>query len=239
MITDLKKLWKQAFGDTDAFIDTFFSVAYAPDRCAILTRDDRLAAMLYWFDCDFDGKKVAYLYAVATDKAYQGQGYCRRLMEMTHEQLKAQGYSGAVLVPAKGLFGLYEKLGYRTCSSVTTRTCEAGSPIPLCPVNAEEYAALRRQCLPEKGVVQEGAALALLTETAAFYAGDRFVLAATVEDGTAYVHELLGAADPAGITAALGAKTGHIRTPGEDTPFAMYLSFDGGPAPGYFGLALD
>lgn len=239
MITKLKKLWKQAFGDTDAFIDTFFSVAYCPDRCGYLTEDGQLVAMLYWFDCDYQGNKIAYLYAVATDETHRGKGFCRRLMEKTHKQLQSQGYSGAILVPAEGLFCMYEKLGYRTCSYVTESTCVAGVSVPLRPITAEEYATFRRQYLPENGVIQEGAALDLLAETAYFYAGDGFVLTASVEDGTAYVPELLGHADPTGITAALGAETGKFRTPGKSIPFAMYLSFDGSPAPGYFGLALD
>lgn len=240
MITDLKKLWKQAFGDADSFIDTFFSVAYSPDRSAHLTENGHLAAMLYWFDCDFQGRKIAYLYAVATDKAYQNRGLCRRLMETTHARLKAQGYAGAILVPgSKALFRLYEKLGYRTCGYVTNITCSAGTPIPLRPITAEEYAVLRRQYLPSGGVIQEDAALALLTATAKLYAGEGFVLAATSEDSTSHVHELLGKADPAGITAALGAADGIFRTPGTDTPFAMYCGFTADPAPGYFGLALD
>lgn len=240
MITDLKKLWKQAFGDPDSFIDTFFSVAYAPERCRHLTVDGRLAAMLYWFDCSCNGEKLAYLYAVATDQAFQNQGLCRKLMTQTHAHLQSQGYAGAILVPgSKALFRLYEKMGYRTCCYVTNTTCTAGTPIPLRPITAEEYAVLRRALLPAGGVIQEDAALALLAATAKLYAGDGFVLAATLEDSTCHIHELLGKADPAGITAALGAAEGIFRTPGADVPFAMYCGFTAAPAPGYFGLALD
>ena len=130
MITKLKKLWKQAFGDSDAFIDTFFELAYSPDRCQYLTETGQLVSMLYWFDCTFKGKKIAYIYAVATHEAYRGKGLCRRLMETTHQRLKTQGYAGAILVPAnEALFRLYEKLGYRTCCYVNQTTCTAGAPV--------------------------------------------------------------------------------------------------------------
>ena len=76
----LRRLWKQAFGDSDAFLDSFFSVGYSCDRCRQLSLDSQLAAALYWFDCSFSGKPVAYVYAVATDAAFQGQGLCRALM---------------------------------------------------------------------------------------------------------------------------------------------------------------
>ena len=37
-IPQLRQLWKEAFGDTDDFLDVFFSVAFAPERsrCVIL-----------------------------------------------------------------------------------------------------------------------------------------------------------------------------------------------------------
>lgn len=240
MITDLKKLWKQAFGDSDAFLDSFFRVAYAPDRCRYLLEGSRLAAALYWFDCALDGRKLAYIYAVATDEAFQNRGLCRRLMTETHDHLRAQGYAGAILVPgSRELFALYEKLGYRTCSHVDQITCAAGTPVPLRPIGTEEYAAARRALLPDGGVVQEGTTLDFLACFAHFYAGDGFVLAATAEAGKAHIHELLGKVDAAGVVAALSAREGCVRTPGTTVPFAMYHSLDGGPAPSYFGLALD
>lgn len=240
MITKLRSLWKQAFGDSDDFLDAFFSTGYSPDRCRYLMADGQLAAALYWFDCSCSDQKMAYLYAVATDKAFQNQGLCRRLMTETHAHLRSQGYAGAILVPgSKELFCLYEKLGYRTCSHVTEFTCTAGTPVPLHPISTEEYAKLRQEFLPEGGVVQEGVTLSFLARFARFYAGDGFVLAATVEDGKAHIHELLGTADTSGITAALGAATGHFRTPGNALPFAMYHSLNGAPAPDYFGIALD
>lgn len=240
MITDLKKLWKQAFGDSDSFLDAFFSTGFSPDRCRYLCQDGQLAAALYWFDCDLAGRKLAYFYAVATDKAFQNQGFCRKLMTQTHEHLQKAGYAGAILVPgSKELFRFYEKLGYRTCSSVTELTCAAGAAVSMRPIGASEYAALRRTLLPEGGVVQEGTTLDFLSRFARFYAGDGFVLTASVEAGKAHIHELLGTADAAGIVAALDTREGFVRTPGNSTPFAMYHSLDDSPAPNYFGLALD
>lgn len=240
MITKLRNLWKQAFGDTDDFLDGFFATGFSPDRCHYLTQDGLLAAALYWFDCQLDGRKLAYVYAVATDEAFRNRGMCRRLLNETHDRLRSLGYSGALLVPGSDdLFRLYEKLGYRTCSCVTEFTCAAGTPVPLRPVDIQTYAALRRQHLPAGSVLQEGATLDFLARFAEFYAGDGCVLAASLDGPTAYVHELLGTADAAGITAALGATHGRIRTPGQGKPFAMYFALDNAPAPAYFGLALD
>lgn len=238
-IPALRALWQQAFGDTDAFLDAFFSVAYSPERCRCIFENDRLAAVLYWFDCSWEGKRLAYLYAVATDEAFRGQGLCRTLMENTHAHLRKLGYRGCILVPGSSdLFAMYAKMGYAICSHIQEFECTAGDAIPLRQLTAEEYAALRRQYLPAGGVVQEGQTLALLQSQATFHAGENCVF---IRSGKQTFSELLGDIDAApGILAALGCQKGTFRTPGTEKPFAMYcpLATDTA-APSYFGLAMD
>ena len=205
--------------------------------------EDTLAAALYWFDCQWEGKPIAYLYAIATDTAFRNKGYCRKLLADTHLHLQKLGYAGCILVPREAaLFGMYEKLGYRTCSCVRTFSCAAAdTPVPLKEISMEEYASLRRQFLPIGGVLQEGAALALLRAYSNFYAGENMLLAAYPEEGKLTVCELLGSPDNfCGVVAALGYNKGTIRTPGQDKPFAMYHSLtEDAATPEYFGLALD
>lgn len=239
----LRVLWKEAFGDSDSFLDSFFSVGFSFDRCRCLCLGGKVAAALYWFDCVWQERPLAYLYAVATGKEFQGQGFCRRLMEDTHRHLSARGYTGTVLVPGSAeLFSLYKKLGYRSFGGIREFTCNAAArPVPLRPVNAGEYAALRRRFLDTGGVVQEGAVLDFLATQAEFYAGADFLLAGTVTDGVLTAQELLGStSQAASIVTSLGAKQGVFRVPGTQ-PFAMYhpLSAAPGTLPDYFGIALD
>lgn len=240
-ISGLRRLWKQAFGDTDAFLDLFFGTAFSPGRSLCAVEGDTVAAAMYWLDCESSGKRIAYLYAVATDEAFRGRGLCRQLTEEAHRILKDLGCSGAILVPAEpGLFIMYGKMGYRTCACVTEWEVPAGEPMDLAELTAVEYAARRRELLPTGGVIQEGKTLDLLAGMGNFYAGDG-VLLTTVRDGDSlWVPELLGdRAKAPGVVAALGAKTGKFRGPGEDIPFAMYCPFDDTPAPTYLGFALD
>lgn len=241
-IPALRRLWQQAFGDTDAFLDSFFAVGFSPDRCRCLWLDDCLASALYWFDCSWEEKPVAYLYAVATDEKFRGRGLCRALMEATHSHLQKQGYVASVLVPGtKELFRLYEKMGYQTFSGLQERRCvPADEIIPLRKLTAAEYAAARASMLP-KGSVEQG--LQMLECFAAqgdFYGGEGFVLAATWEYGTLTAREFLGDIKKAPrIAAALGAKRGRFRIPGE-TPFAMHYPLrKQSKAPAYFAIALD
>lgn len=239
----LRLLWKQAFGDPDDFLDCFFNTAFSLNRCRCVYKKDTLAAMLYWFDCVWQGKRLAYLYAVATDRAFQGQGFCRALIENTHRHLKELGYHGSILVPrTPELFRLYEKLSYRTCCTVREFSCPpSGEAVPLRQINVGEYAALRRQMLPDNSVVQEQETLALLETYAAFYKGENILLAAYPENGTLTICELLGDTNAApDILYTLGYTDGKIRTPGKEKPFAMYHPLtDDLATPSYFGLALD
>ena len=238
-IPALRALWKQAFGDTEEFLDAFFSVAFSPNRCRCVFENDQLAATLYWFDCSWEDKNLAYLYAVATDTAFRGHGVCRALMEDTHTHLKKLGYYGCILVPcSRDLFAMYAKMGYTTCSCIREFECRASTPIPLRQLTAEEYASLRRQYLPAGGVVQEGETLALLQTQATFYAGENCVCICT---GNQTIRELLGDTEAApGILAALSCPEGRFRIPGNETPFAMYHPLATDTAtPSYFGLAMD
>jgi len=239
----LHRLWKQAFGDTDDYIQSFFRFGFHPDRCLCAYQDSQLAAALYWFDCSCEGQRFAYLYAVATDTAFRGQGICRALIAYTHRHLQDLGYAGAILVPgSKALFGMYEKFGYRCFGGIKKFSRAAAQlPFPVRIVTQEEYTKLRRQLLPVGGVVQEEECLSFLHTQAEFYAGEDVVLCAARDGDTLHVPELLGNASVApGIVSALGCSTGHFRTPGKERPFAMYLPFhEASPAPTYFGIALD
>ena len=119
LVSDLWNLWREAFGDSGEFLDDFFTHAYSAERCLCVLEDDALQAAVYWFDCELRGKKIAYIYALATAMTHRGHGIAHTLMEHVHAHLVQQGYEGAVLVPGEGkLVAFYESMGYRTCTQV-------------------------------------------------------------------------------------------------------------------------
>lgn len=243
LIPQLRTVWKECFGDSDEFLDSFFSTGFSPSHCRCLTVEGRVAAVLYWFDVSCKGKRMAYLYAVATAPAFRKQGLCRRLMKDTHAHLSLRGYSGILLVPdGEALSRMYAGMGYQPGTTIHEFVCAAGDePVPMYRIDREEYARLRRIYLPEGGVVQEGENLAFLEKQANFYAGLGFVLAARQEEDHLLGLELLGNSDAApGILLALGKPYGKFRIPGKGEPFAMFLPLkENAPVPEYFGLAFD
>ena len=240
-IPGLKQLWKAAFADEDAFIDRFFAVAFASQRCCCVTEQDAVVAAAYWFDVEFAGKQAAYVYAVATAPEHRGKALCRKLMAHIHSRLAGLGYAGVMLVPGDpGLREMYGKMGYVNFGGMREFACAAADvPAPITQISPEEYALLRRQHLPAGGVIQEGESLRFLAQFYQFYKGDGFLFAAASTGSELFAAELLGTpAHAPHILAAFGAKSGVFRVPGNED-FAMYHSLDGQPAPGYFAFAFD
>lgn len=241
-IPGLRKLWKTAFGDGDAYLDAFFDTAYAPRRCLAVYQGNALAAACYWLDCRRDGSPVAYLYAVATDPAFRGQGLCRRLLGRVREILAAQGYAGILLVPGEeGLRAMYRKLGWENAAGIREFSAGAGGKAPaLEKLSAQEYMAARRPLLPEGAAVEGGEFFAFLATQVEFYRAGASVLACRREGDALFVPELLGdsALAPA-VAAALGCRHFTVRTPGTETPWAMYCPLTSDPAPTHFSFALD
>lgn len=242
-LPQLLQLWKQAFGDHDGYWELFLDTAYTMERCRCITEAGLVTAALFWFDCSLQGEKIAYLYGVVTHPARRGKGLCRALMEDTRKLLEAMGYTGILLKPEKeSLREMYRKLGYQDCSRIRQfRSRAAERPVPLQAIGPTEYAETRRKYLPQNGVIQEGVSLDFLAAQVQFYEGSDFLLAAWQENGFLTAPEFLG--DPTaapGILCALSCREGSFRTPGDETPFAMYRPLVPGAAvPGYLGFAFD
>ncbi len=242
-VPQLRALWRQAFGDGDAFLDAFFSLCFSPKRSRCVLRDTEVVSALYWFDFTCRGQKMAYLYAVTTREDCRHQGLCRALLTDTRNILEAQGYSAALLCPEnESLARMYAGQGYLPVCKIAEVTRAAGErPVFLRRVSPEEYALLRSRFLPAGGAQPEECFFKLLAHDAELFAGADFLLAARQQDDTLLAAELLGNSKAApGILAALSCREGTFRMPGSTREFAMFLPLiPGTQAPAYFGLALD
>ena len=243
-VSHLRAIWKEAFDDSEAFLDSFERLAFSPSRSRCVFVDNEPVSVLYWFDCYHKNNKLAYIYAVATHPEHRSCGYASALLLDTHLYLKSVGYSGVVLVPAsEALFNFYRRYGYEICSFIDELSCRtSNSAADLQELSVAEYIAKRREYLPENGVLEEGAIIDLLSVDTKFYLGSDFLLVAETGGEKLRGVELLGNKNRAAdILCTLGFSTGIFRIPGSRNPFAMYinLSDQTTPIPSYFGLALD
>jgi len=123
-LINAKKLWKQAFGDSDRYIDYNFSANLDLKNSLAIFIDDRLACMLFMLPkkISIDDKKMDtfFIAGVATDLDFRYQGYAKSLMAHAHEVLKNSGFSFVFLYPFNHDF--YRKLGYQTVSHIKNVT---------------------------------------------------------------------------------------------------------------------
>lgn len=241
-IPQLRSLWQEAFGDPVDFIDSFFSLGFSTERCRCVSVNGVIAAALYWFFTDFEGKPVAYLYAVATKKSHRGQGLCHMLLEDTHRLLKSQNFAGTLLVPgSRELSAMYQKMGYQPATTLTEFSCTpSGAPAALRRIDLEEYARLRRLLLPTGSILQEKENLAFLSANAEFYAGQDLLLCTQKTQNKLFCPEFLGAESAApSVLQALHCSAGTFRTPGTEQIFSLYYPLNDPDIPKYFAFAFD
>ena len=242
----LRRLWKQAFQDTDALLDDFFSIAFAPERSLCAWEDGGIVAMLYWFDCTWQEKKVAYVYAVATDREYRKRGISSKLLKSLHIRLKRRGYDGAILVPSEeSLVAFYQKQGYDICC--TMERCEVdaqGAAAPtLRQITRQEYSRWQQKLQPEDSVDLGEVGYRYLETYAAYYCTEEAAfcgVAVSEEAGKVLqIEEYLG--DPSALPAigvALGCRRVAARIPGK-TPYAMFYCLTTQKnMPKYFGMPM-
>lgn len=115
----LKSLWMKSFGDTQSGTDFFFSARHENENMLVCAQNDVPIAMLSMLPVTLQYNAVPmkgrYIYGVATDEKYRGQGISTGLLDVAHEWMKEKGDKAAVLAPANdALFHFYEKRGYET-----------------------------------------------------------------------------------------------------------------------------
>lgn len=238
-IPALRRLWKEAFGDYDRFLDAFFATAFDVQRCLMA---EPAEAACYWLDCACRGQKIAYLYAVATAKESRGRGLCRALMEKAKQVMTAQGYAGILLVPgSESLRQMYAKMGFANATTIHEFTLPASYPQIPEKLTAQEYAAARQALFPEGTAVEGPEFLAFLATQAEFYRLGDTVCAAIRGANRMFLPELLGKpAHAAAIAASMDCTSVTLRTPGPGANWAMYCPLtDGAPTPTHFSFALD
>jgi len=242
-IPALRRLWKAVFEDDDAFLDLFFSAAFAPERFLCALEGDTVTGMLCWLPCSRGEDRFAYLYAVATHPEFRGRGICRALIRQAHKDMADQGYAGVLLRPQEeGLRVMYAKMGYEEGSTLTEGICSMGNlPAPVHLISRGEYFRLRGAYLPDNSVLQGTPFPELLDSYLRFYRGPDFLMAARAEKDHLFAAELLGnAARMPGILCALSMPYARFRTPGKTVRFTMFHPLKAETAPAdYFAFALD
>lgn len=162
----LRRIWQQAFGDSDSFLDSFYETGFAFERCRCVFLNGSPVAAVYLFDGMWENRKAAYLYALAVEEAHRGQGLSRLLLTDTHAALRREGYGIAILEPAtEALRAYYERMGYRLFGSRQEKTvCQGREAVACSRLGCLGYEEKRRQLLPPRRHYPGGRADGVFTD---------------------------------------------------------------------------
>lgn len=120
-IPTLRRLWKLAFGDSEAYMDNFFQTYYRPERILVLEDGGEIRSMTAWFDTCFvvpgQGQyRAAYLYAVATHPESRGKGLAARLLAGADQYFRSLSIPAVTTVPAEpSLHKFFGANGFGEC----------------------------------------------------------------------------------------------------------------------------
>lgn len=246
-----RELWKLAFGDSDAYIDNFYSTCYRPERVVVLEEDGAVKSMTAWFDTAFvvPGRgeyRAAYLYAVATRPDCRGRGLAARLLAGADGYFRSLDIPAVTTVPAEpSLHNFFGGNGFREYFTYSRAVPGAEAP-PIRPFEPEpvgvtQYALLREAILfdtphiaypPEALEYQLGCCRLsggglYLAETAQ---GAALLCAEGTENGALLVKELVACPEAkAQVLACLDQffpGCAGVRTPGPGVKFGMLKWLD-------------
>ena len=110
----LKKIWKDIFGDTDSFINWFFTNRFSPDMSFVCEQNGKIASLLHTYPIEISlrEKKVSAVMVsgVATLPQYRGQGLMHKLFLYALKELEKKGHYLCCYYPANPDF--YKSLGH-------------------------------------------------------------------------------------------------------------------------------
>jgi len=113
----LALLWKEIFGDDDAFVRLFFKRIYKPANTLIIKDQDSIISALYILpyrvQIDVRSFPSAYICGVCTRPSERGKGYMKMLMQAAMDEMRNKGYVLATLIPAsERLRDFYRRFGF-------------------------------------------------------------------------------------------------------------------------------
>ena len=157
-VPQLAALWAEVFGDSQEYIDKFFSLFLKPGGCMVGQADGRAVSAMYIMDGPLlfppEGRSLptAYTYALATDPAYRGRGIGTAVYRACVRAALERADAACVLPAEPSLYDFYSRAaGCVPVSAVreavfTHEELAGPAEDTAVPISAGEYY-LRRKAL--------------------------------------------------------------------------------------------
>ena len=256
----LTRLWQAAFDDPPELIERFYrrfppatAAWVVEDGSCVVTAAHLLEGRLH--TADGNVLPCAYVYAVSTDPAHQGNGYASALMRRFAMDADMSGRVLYTLPAEASLYKWYQAVMGTTQTArgewIRIARQQITDALPaVTRISAPEYAVLRAQLLQGQAYAEPSAALLDFQADLCSMSGGALVhvgcgCAVVERDGdTLIIKELLGADTASaaqGLLAAFDAQAAQVCLQRQDgaQPMAAYRPFSREKADIFWGLYLD
>lgn len=110
-------LWKETFGDSDAYIKLIFENYFSPDNIAVYEYNGAIGAAILGIPYEFSAKGVSlkglYLCGISTLKNLRGRGIMTTLLNEINNKAKKEDYDFSFLIPSsESNRNFYKERGY-------------------------------------------------------------------------------------------------------------------------------
>lgn len=143
VLQQTRHLWKSCFGDSEAFMDIYFSKKFTPTSNITrqVGRQVVAAAQVFPYTLCLNGERVSagYISGLATLPEHRGQGHAAQILHEAHRRLSDAGALFSFLIPGnedlrshyrKSRNGAYETVAYRR--ETTFNICKTTTEDIIC-----------------------------------------------------------------------------------------------------------
>lgn len=116
-IDDIKEIWNYCFGDTEKFVDYYFSNRYLKEKNVVVEQNGKVISSLQMapYNINLNGKeyKTSYIVGVSTLPEARGKGSMKSMMDFSLEEMYKNGEKVSILMPID--YRIYRRYGYEHC----------------------------------------------------------------------------------------------------------------------------
>lgn len=118
-LEQVRALWKEAFGDSESYMDFYFENIFPQNIVFGALENDRLVSAVHLnpYTVFFEGScmNTHYIVGVATTPEYRRQGIMKKVLKMSMDYLQEAGEQFTYLMPANEVY--YRSLGFESYES--------------------------------------------------------------------------------------------------------------------------
>ncbi len=109
----VKRLWIEVFGDSEEFVEQFLTTCYDAENLFAHREQGRVVSMAHLLPFrTAEGRRVNYLYGVATDPEWRGRGFASELILRALRRAESENRAVVLIPSGEDVKPFYEALGF-------------------------------------------------------------------------------------------------------------------------------